>query len=47
MDMEGDGSRQINVKFRHLPRRPKKIMKISESLVNALDVVFSSKCKEL
>ena len=45
--MEGDGSRKINVKFGHLPGRPKKTMKVSESLVNALDVGFSGKCKDL
>jgi hypothetical protein len=47
MDMEGDGNRQINVKFRHPPGIPKKTMKLSDSLVNALDVVFSRKCKDL
>jgi len=47
MEMEGDGSRQINVKFGHLPGRPKKTMKISDSLVISLDVGFSRKCKDL
>jgi len=47
MDMEGDGCRQINMEFRHLPGRTKKTMKISDSLVNALDVGFPRKCKDL
>jgi hypothetical protein len=47
MDMEGDGSRQINVKFRYFPGIPKKTTKISDSSVTALDVGFSRKCRDL